>query len=600
MEQATSLGARVAAWASDIPDAPAIEYLGTTLRYADLQRRAARVGSWMRDLGVEPGDIVALDLERSADLVVAMLATWQAGAAFMPLDPAWPLKRCEVILGDARPALLVHRASPRSAALKSTFVRQADLAEVDFDRRSSERAAPAVTLSSLAYVLYTSGSTGTPKGVMIEHAQLLNYAGAASEAMRLWESRRWALLGSLAADLAYTALFGALFNGACVVIAGAEEAVDGDSFASFIRSQRIDALKIVPSHLEALLESAQATVPRKVILGGEATPPSLLLRLKAIAPDCQIFNHYGPTETTVGVMVHEVDSAVDLDTVLPLTRVLSNCRVRVLDENLNSVPIGALGTVFVGGPQVCRGYVSGGNERAFVADPLEPGERLYRTGDLAFRLDGHSIRLAGRADQQLKVRGFRVELGEIEAALSALGPVRQVAVVARQNGGPDPERIAFVVVRSPGSPDSTRERLQAALAETLPAHMLPTRYEFLDGLPRLPNGKVDRLALHAAPGVEPEPATQAVVRDPVERAIASCMAQLLKRPAVGSEDDFLALGGQSLLVIKLVARLRRQLGVEIPPATVFDCGTPAALASAVRAASRDIGELERCAMGQVT
>lgn len=578
----SSTGERIARWAASTPTAAAIEFEQRVLTYAELHQRVDRLGAWLRDAGVGAGELVALELDRSAELVIAMLAAWRIGAAFLPLDPSWPVARRQLILADAKPALhldAAHLAEANVAASTETIV---------------DRAAP---LDHLAYVLYTSGSTGAPKGVMVEHRQLANYVSAVSTALRLEDSRRWGFIGSVAADLGYTALFGALANGACLVIAGAAEAQDAESFSRFVRDRRIDALKIVPSHLDALLDSGQPALPARLILGGEATSRALLGRIQKIAPACQVFNHYGPTETTVGIMVHKVDNDTNSYDVLPLTEVLPNCRIYVLDHRLRPVQVGELGEVYVGGVQVCRGYLHGRHAEAFLPDPFVRGERLYRTGDLAHLLPGGGLRLAGRADQQVKVHGFRMEPAEIEAVMLRLNEVRQAVVVARRNDHADCELIAFVVLNDAVESATARRRLRETMDSTVPAPMRPSTYVFVDSVPRLANGKIDRLAVSDMPVTEPEVPAVAGPRDAVESAIVKCMATLLKRDAVGVNDDFFDLGGHSLLVIKLVASIRKQLGIEMPPASVFDHSTPSALALAVRSVSDDADQLELRAAG---
>lgn len=572
----------IAGWASVIPDAPAIEQDGATLSYADLLRRVERCARWMGGKGVVRGDIVALRMDRSPQLVIAMLAAWRTGAAFLPMDPSWPAKRIRSVLDDAKPALIVH-ADPELTAEDQAF---SELAAAGADGEPMGGG----SLGDLAYVLYTSGSTGTPKGVMVEHRQVLNYALAVSEALRLRESRRWGALGSLAVDLGYTSVFGALLNGGCLVLASAAEARDGPAFARFVRDREIDCMKIVPSHLEALLDGDGTVLPRTLILGGEPTSRALLERIWKIAPDCRIYNHYGPTETTVGIMVHEADARADTGAVLPLSNVLSNCRLLVLSDELRSVPVGELGEVYVGGAQVCRGYMGGANAGVFVEDPYRPGERLYRTGDLAYRLPCGAIRLAGRVDHQVKVLGFRVEPAEIEAELLEQSGVRQAAVVSRQVDGAGVQLVAFIVTDAPEGADRRRRALRDTLMNNLPAHMVPSIYVLLDEFPRLPSGKIDRLALAAWP------VRVRVIEmpgDAVEFVVARCMAELLNLDAVAADDDFFELGGHSLKAIKLVARIRKHLGVAISPAAVFDHSTPSALARVVRDACVDNEALGR-------
>ena len=653
-----ALPARIAQWAERTPDAPALQDGERTLNYAELIQHANRLAHWLIAQGVGPERLVALNIERSIDLVVALLAVWRAGGAYLPLEPEWPQARRQRILADAKPVLVLssspfkgevgwgmglsamHQTHPHpkdgTQACKPVPFRRriacdpkpllhplegegiqgrgeiwvshgADgdawpCPQVKLDAIATEVAALPdappdvdVSLRNAAYVLYTSGSTGTPKGVVIEHAQLLNYTAAASQAMALDRCRRWALTTTVAADLGNTALFGALLNGACLVVANAEDMRDGESFARFMRCHAIEGLKIVPSHLEALLEAETPVLPQTLILGGEATPHAFVERIARLAPACRIFNHYGPTETTVGVMVHAVDPAVaPPGNVLPLTKVLPNCRVYVLDAAMNLAPTGALGEIYIGGAQVCRGYLNRTPDAVFVDDPFRPGERLYRSGDLGCHLPDGGIRLAGRADHQLKVRGFRIEPAEVEAALLRQPRVRQAVVTPWQPAQGGTELIAFLVADAGHDSVEGRRKLRTALTRDLPAAMLPSRFVFLAQVPRLANGKVDRRAL-ADHALMPTAAATVAPRDDIEFVLVDCMARLLERECISVHDDFFELGGHSLLAIKLVARIRKLLKIEIPPATVFDHPSAAKLAAVLRACAQSPVQLEQLA-----
>ncbi|RIX80248.1 non-ribosomal peptide synthetase [Acidovorax cavernicola] len=569
---------RIAHWAAETPDAPALEAGGQRLSYRELDQRIGCVAHWLQGQGVTAGAIVALNLPRAFDLPVAILAVWRAGAAYLPLDPDWPEARRAAVLADAMPVFTIDAALPDAAALPETLA-------------APHAAAP----SDLAYVLYTSGSTGTPKGVAVEQGQLQNYVAAASAAMKLETCRRWALTSSVAADLGNTALFGAFYNGACLVVAAPHEAKDAEAFARFMSAHAIDALKIVPSHLEALLEGAAPSLPRTLVLGGEAAPRALVERIAKLAPQCAIYNHYGPTEATVGVMVHAVEAGAPVPEQLPLTRVLANNRVRVLDASRGLVPAGGLGEVYIGGAQLCRGYLNRANADAgdvFVADPFRAGERLYRTGDLAWVLPEGGLRLAGRADHQVKVHGYRVEPAEIEAALLARPGVRQAVVLAVPDAAGATTLAAFFV----GDSEAADGRaLREQLGALLPAHMVPASCTAVSAFARLPNGKIDRLALAASAPTDAPQRAIAPPRDALEALLADGMATLLGSGPVGVEDDFFELGGHSLQVIKLVARIRKLLQVEVAAGVVFDHPTPAALAAVLREASADAAALEQLA-----
>ncbi|MDC6169392.1 non-ribosomal peptide synthetase [Paucibacter sp. XJ19-41] len=580
---------RVAHWARATPHAPALSWHGEVISYADLVDRMQRLAHWMTAQGAGPGTLVAVCLPRSADAVLALLAAWQVGAGWLPLEPDWPPARRKVVLDQARPVLLV-----------DTPLASLPLGNSPCVAFGAEGPAPA----DIAYVLYTSGSTGTPKGVVIEHGQLLNYVAAASQAMGLERARRWGLTGTVAADLGHTALFGALYNGACLVVADAADMADGAAFARFLQREAIDGLKMVPSHLEALLDGEAQQVPGLVVLGGESASRSLVERLATRHPGMALYNHYGPTETTVGVLVHPVDTSLPLwsGDVLPLSRTLANCRVRVLEpKTLAPVPVGTLGELCVGGVQLCQGYLHGDGGERFIPDPWCPGERLYRTGDLACLLPEGGLRLAGRLDHQLKIRGFRVEPAEIEATLLSLDGVRQAIVMMQPRKGSsdqEAELVAFLVRSDGAALDEAQVRDQ--LTGLLPSHMWPARCLFLAELPRLANGKVDRRALEALPQAAPAAArpTGRAPSDDLEFLLVKGMALLLGREALGVDDDFFEMGGHSLQVIKLVARVRKQLKQEVAPGLVFDHPTAAALALALRAQAADPTQLERLAAVQ--
>ncbi|HWW69209.1 MAG TPA: amino acid adenylation domain-containing protein [Duganella sp.] len=593
---AVSVGERIAQLAASCPDAPAVVDNGVTLSYLELDRQAGRMARWMAEQGVGHGDLVALNLERSGDFVVVLLAAWRLGAGYLPLDPHWPAGRRDAILADARPTLLLHANEAAMQAAGTDWPAQFGLDSLRCTLATLAGVAPLpLGVDDVAYVLYTSGSTGMPKGVIVEHGQLLNYVAGASRAMELAASRRWALTGTVAADLGNTALFGALYNGACLVVAGGADMQDAPSFARFLRTHAIDAVKMVPSHLEALLDGDDAVLPRLVVLGGEATPAALIARMLRLEPACRIYNHYGPTETTVGVMIHAVDGAALSAAVLPLSTVLPNCRIELLDAQLRPVPAGALGEIYIGGAQLARGYLNGAGGSAFVDDARQPGQRLYRSGDLAWLLPNGAVLLAGRADHQVKIRGYRVEPAEIEAALLALPNVRQGVVLAVPDESGQTGLLA-VAVLDDGAQDA-EAMIKAHLAARLPAHMLPARYVFVPALPRLANGKIDRAALAASAPLQRR-AQLVAPRDALEYVLADCMAGLLGRQEIGVDEDFFDAGGHSLLVIKLTARIRKLLKVEIAPGLVFDHATVEALARLLRATSADAAQLDKLAEAQ--
>ena len=565
----------VAIWAKSTPNAPAVVHGAVELSYSQLDLRANCMAHWLQSQGITRGDLVALNLPRSADLIITILAVWRAGAAYLPLDLDWPQQRYEIVLKEAAPILLI-ATKPLSTTINDANWRYADISVSRFDNFPHTPPRLVTQATDIAYVLYTSGSTGKPKGVITEHRHLSNYVAAASQAMLLQRCRCWALISPIVTDLGHTALFGALFNGACIAIADQNDVNDAQAFTRFIDNYNVDALKIVPSHLEALLEVEKPRLPHTIVLGGESPSTELIERIAMIDPQCIVYNHYGPTETTVGVLVHRL--ALDADSEpIPLTQVLANNTVYVLDDSRQLVPSGGLGEVYIGGMQLCRSYIGNAVTKVFVDNPFDMNERLYRSGDLAYVLPEGGIRLVGRSDQQVKIRGFRVELAEVETTLQALSGVRQAVVLASHGATGDTELYAGIVVEPGVEENSTA--VSNSLATLLPAYMLPAHYHYFSEFPRLANGKVDRqtvadLALSNAPvgcGISP--------RNDVEFFLADCMARLLKRPAVSIDDNFFAIGGHSLLVIKLAARIRKVLRVDIAPGLVFDYPTVAELAA---------------------
>ncbi|MGH8790340.1 MAG: non-ribosomal peptide synthetase, partial [Cupriavidus necator] len=534
---------------------------------------------------------------RSGALVASLLAVWAAGGAYVPLDPAWPEGRRRSVLAQSAPVLTIAQQAAHDDA---TVISADALLAVAVHAADEELAASSP--EDAAYVLFTSGSTGEPKGVVIGHRQISHYTAAVCEALSLASCRRLGLTSSVAADLGNTTLFAALWQGACLAVASNDDMAHPAAFSRYLRAREVDAIKIVPSHLAALLETDAPAVPATVILGGESLPASLVQGLRRHAPDCRIFNHYGPTETTIGVMIHALgaDSPALPAGTAPLSRALGATRVRLLDDALRPVPAGVAGQLYVGGPQLAHGYLGRPDldAAAFVDDPFAAGQRLYRTGDLA-RATPAGLQLLGRADQQVKIRGIRVEPAEVEAALLAQPAVAQAAVCAVPGPGGAAVLCAFIVPASASAADT--DALRRALAAMLPDVMVPSRFIALPALPRLPNGKTDRAALRTL-GVSqsviaaPPPEVAMASADAVETLICALMSELLEHDRVDPHADFFALGGHSLLVIKLVARLRRRLQVEIAPGMVFDHPTAHALAAAVREHSETAGELDARAL----
>ncbi len=588
------------------PDAPALVAGPTRLSYRELGSRANRVAHRLRALGVGPDVVVGLCCPRTADLVVGFLGILEAGGAYVPLDPAHPPLRLAQILREAGATVVVTLASlaerlPTAGVERLLLDADAPGSEAPSDARPELEA----TAGDLAYVLFTTGSTGAPKGVAVEHRQLVNYVRGVAERLDLPPGARYAYVSTFSADLGNTVLFPSLATGGCLHVLDEAITTDPDAFAAYVQREGVDCLKIVPSHLNALLSGAHPAdvIPRRVlVLGGEASSWDLVSRIERLGSACRILNHYGPTETTVGVLTYPVSGDRPATPIVPLGRPLPNSRAYVLDADMQPAPVGVPGELYVGGAGVARGYLGQPDLTAerFVKDPFSPGApgaRLYRTGDRVRYMPDGTLLFLGRADAQVKIRGYRVELGEVEAALAACPAVKDAAVIVEEDPPGDRRLVAFVVPAAQNDPAYGPERLRAFLADRLPEPMIPSAFVVLDALPLTPNGKVDRRALAAVdrrrdaphaghaddgPGEGPDDDP----RTPVEEVLAGIWADVFERERVGVHDRFNELGGHSLLAIQIVARARDAFQVQVPLRAIFEAPTVASLADRIEALRR--------------
>ncbi|WP_342381799.1 non-ribosomal peptide synthase/polyketide synthase [Myxococcus stipitatus] len=580
------------------PAALAVRCEESALSYGQLEARANQLAHHLRTLGVGPDVPVALCLERGVGLVVALLGVLKAGGAYVPLEPSQPVARLGLLMEEVSAPVVVTE-SRHVAAFGASGVRRVLLDGDAALLASHPVEAPAVPVMAegLAYVLFTSGSTGRPKGVAVTHGALANYVQAATERLGLRECSSFALVSTFGADLGNTVLFPALLTGGELHVITQERAGNPVGMAEYFQRHPVDCVKMVPSHLSAWLTAPEPTqvLPRKrLVLGGESSSWALLEHLHALAPSLEVFNHYGPTETTVGVLAGRMaqgDSGrAGRPASVPLGTPLANTRVYVLDGALCPVPVGVPGELFIGGAQVARGYLGRPELTAerLGPDPFssEPGARMYRTGDRVRWLADGRVEFLGRSDFQVKVRGFRVEPGEVAAVLREHPSVGDAVVVAREDVPGEQRLVAYVVS---GRVRATADVLRGFARERLPAHMVPAAFVVLESLPLTPNGKLDRRALPvpeagasgAAVGHEP-PAT------PTEELLAAIWAEVLRVERVGRHDDFFALGGHSLVATQVVARLRSSLGVEVPLRALFEAPTLEGLARRVAQASRTV------------
>jgi len=575
------------AQAASTPAAPALVSGDQELTYEELNTRANQLAHLLRRRGVGPDVRVGLCMERSAELIVGLLGILKAGGAYVPLNPDHPPERLEMQLRESESLLLVINGDFNLDFGGEVIDLQGDYATLAAEPNDNPQ--PITTAENLVYVIYTSGSTGVPKGVAVRHRNLVNYTQAMLRLLEVDRPLTFATVSTISADLGNTCIFPSLVSGGCLHILSYEVAMEGDQLRDYFARRPIDVLKIVPSHFYGLLATRTdgGILPAKyLILGGEALSWDLVQQIAKLDHSCRIINHYGPTETTVGSLTFAVDeNAAGYSATVPIGRPLANTRCSILDRWQRPVVPGVIGELYIGGAGVAAGYLNQPAETAtrFVQDPVEPGARMYRTGDLARYLVDGSIEFLGRADHQVKVRGHRVELGEIEAVLAAHSGVRQAIVTARRDESDDMRIVAYLVGAS-----MPHDELRAALRKKLPEYMLPSAFVFLKALPLTPNGKVDRAALPEPDDVRAGVQTEFVApRTGVEEKLAGLWAGLLKVKTIGVYDNFFELGGHSLLATQVVSRMRKEFQVEITLVSLFESPTVAAMAEKIEKATAD-------------
>ncbi|MHA6616154.1 non-ribosomal peptide synthase/polyketide synthase [Pseudonocardia sp. DLS-67] len=550
---APTLRSRFEHWAARTPETTAVVFEGASISYGELNARANRLAHSLIAQGVTRGSVVAVVLERSVELIVALYAVHKAGAAYLPVDPGYPAERVAFMLDDAAPAHVID-----------------DPATVPTDGDPSNPDVP-VSPADPAYVIYTSGSTGRPKGVVVPHGAAANFLSWMQETYRLEPGEPTLLKTPSSFDASLRELFWPLLSGATMVIARPEGHKDAAYLAELIQTHRITTAQFVPSMFAVFLEEPAVrgcTSLRRVICGGEALPADVVARFDSIVElrAAELHNVYGPTEAAIDVTAWNTAER-PVGRSVPVGRPVANTRLRVLDAALRPVPPGAAGELYIAGVQLAYGYLNrpGLTAERFVADPFVPGERMYRSGDLARWDDTGVLEILGRSDHQVQVRGFRIEPGEIEAALVAAGDVTRAVVVVR-----DGRLVAYVV--GSADPDSLRERV----SRVLPEHMVPAIVVALDAFPLTPNGKLDRAAL-------PDPDFGGLVSDRRPRTgreerLCDLFAAALRLDRVGIDDDFFALGGDSITSIAVSGRARRA-GMRITPRDIFRLRTVQALAA---------------------
>jgi amino acid adenylation domain-containing protein len=586
------------------PDAIAAIFDREQLTYNELNQRANRVAHYLRKRGVTTETMVGICVERSLEMIVGILGILKAGAAYVPLDPAYPKERLAFMLEDTKsPVLLTQKRLLDSPPL---FDGEAVCLDDDLDELLNEDTSnleTGTTAENLVYVIYTSGSTGKPKAVQVLHHAVVNILSHASEALDLNGHDTLLLLANVCFDISALELFMPLIMGGRVVLAGAQVAVDGAQIEQLVTSAGVTVLHATPATWQLLLQAGwNGNANLKLLSGGEALQTKLAEDL--LARGLSVWNLYGPTETTIYSSAAKLRSESKKDKV-SIGRPIANTQIYILDEYLEPVPMGVAGHLYIGGEGLARGYLNRPDltSEKFIPDPFsgKPGARLYGTGDRARYLASGDIQYLGRLDHQVKIRGVRIELGEVESILSQHPSVRENVVLAVEENPDNKALVAYVTAKN--SPSPTVTDLRNFIKQKLPECMIPSAFVLLDAMPVTPNGKVDRKSLPVPKTERPELAQRyAEPRTPAEELLVEIWAQILKLDSVGVHDNFFELGGHSLLATQIISRIRETLQIDLPLRLLFEAPTVAELVTkieqsesgryALEELARNLAELE--------
>jgi amino acid adenylation domain-containing protein len=568
------------------PDAIAIENDSQQLTYAELNARANQLARYIRD-DDEPNALIAICLERSIDMLVAVLAVLKAGAAYVPLDPTYPADRLALMLNDSGARLILTReAFAERFANSQARVVAVDAAAPAINAHSTANLPEEPSLDDLAYVIYTSGSTGTPKGVCVEHRALASFTAGANVEYAITAADRVLQFASLSFDTSVEEIFCALATGATLVLRSEAMITSPKQFLGSCARLGITVLDLPTGywhHLVAEIAEELLAIPssvRLVILGGEQAKADRVAQWQQHASDkIQVLNTYGPTEATVVTTVFDL-SRHEAGAGIPIGRPIRGARVYVLDQALQPTPTGVPGELYIGGAGIARGYLHRAELTAekFIPNPFGEG-RLYATGDLVRYLPDGNLEFLGRADHQVKIRGFRIELEEIEQALVKYDAVAEAVVVAREDGDGDKRLHAYVVFTN--TVDASAVDLRSFLKTTLPPHMIPATFTVLETFPLMPNGKIDRRALPEPNAQRPPDKIFVAPRTPIEEVVAGVWCQALRLPRVSVDENFFELGGHSLLAARVFSDLQKTFTVELNLVDIFKAPTVAELAEMI-------------------
>jgi len=569
------------------PDRVAVIYENKQLLYKELNQRANQVAHHLRSLGVKPEVLVGICFERSLEMVVGLLGILKAGGAYIPLDPSYPQERIVYMLSDSQMSVvltqkkLVLRLPDQEARVVCL---DTDWHKISLEK--DENPTCGVSPSNLAYVIYTSGSTGKPKGVMIPHRAVINHMFWMQETFPLTEVDRVLQKTPFSFDASIWEFYAPLLAGSQLVMARPGGNQDGAYLIKVIKEQKITILQLVPSFLRMLLEIngiETCTSLRRVFCGGEALPVKLQERLNAKL-DATLHNLYGPTEACIDATFYTCSDQEHHQQIVPIGRPISNTQVYILDQYLQPVPIGVPGELYIGGASLARGYLNRPDftNDKFIPNPFsdEPEARLYKTGDLTRYLPDGNIVFLGRMDNQVKIRGVRIAIEEVESTLEQHPQVSQAVVIAREDQLGDKRLVGYVVLNSGQNP--TTNKLRNFLQQKLPDYMIPSTFLILNKLPLTPNNKIDRNALPDPDQSRPNLSVPFVLpRTIVEQQIADIWTQFLELEYIGIHDDFFELGGHSLIAPQIISRLQQTFEIEFQLRILFELPTVAEIAERI-------------------
>ncbi|MBD2690473.1 non-ribosomal peptide synthetase [Anabaena catenula] len=562
------------------PDAVAVVFENQQLTYRELNAKANQLAHYLQKLGVKPEVLVGIYVERSLEIIIALLAILKAGGAYIPLDPTYPQERLAFMLEDSQISVLL----TQQHLLKALPPNYAQVVCLDSDWESiaahqKNSVNSNVNPSNLSYTIYTSGSTGKPKGVQITHRSVVNFLTAMQQQLQLTNIDNLLSVTTLSFDIAVLEIFLPLTTGTKLILVSPEVATDGVQLLQQLNNSAVTIMQATPATWRMLLDAGwEGSSQLKILCGGEALSQNLVHQL---LPRCyEFWNLYGPTETTIWSTIHQIH---DSQKTVSIGRPIANTQIYILDKHLQPLPVGISGELYIGGAGLARGYFKQSEltKEKFIPNPFTPETLLYKTGDLARYLPNGEIEYLGRIDYQVKLRGFRIELGEIEAVLEQHLAVRQCVVIAREDVPGNQRLIAYLVAEN-----AVTDELRQYLRTKLPEYMIPSALVILDSLPLTPNGKVNRRALPAPENTGGELASTFVAtRNPVEEVLAGIWTQVLGVSQVGIHDNFFELGGHSLLATQIISRIRKTFGVDIPLQRLFEFPTIAELAKNIQEAS---------------